>query len=92
MTNKEKARETALSIRFNVKGKEWIFTAIEEYCKSMAEWKDKQFKEYLEKKRGNIYWDETSLIDRNTKLDLLDEIINELFGEEVKVNNSDNDE
>lgn len=64
MTNEEKAREIALSIRFNVKGNEWIFTAIEEYCKSMAEWKDEQFKSVL---RELSDWVESKMESAHTR-------------------------
>lgn len=52
----------------------------------MAKWKDKQFKEYLEKKKEEIERTEdagsfvTEMI-LNAQSELLDEIINELFGE-----------
>lgn len=50
----------------------------------MAEWKDQQFKEYLEKKRKQVA--------TTGQVCLIDEIINELFGETENVDHSNNDE
>jgi hypothetical protein len=49
MTNVEKAIEIANHPKANIAGNIGYVAAI-----TMAEWKDKQFKEYLEKKKSDI--------------------------------------
>lgn len=55
----------------------------------MAEWKDQQFKEYLEKKREELF--NTNCLSVLPYIEFIDEIINELFPEQEQ-DNSDNDE
>lgn len=77
MTNEEKARELQLDY---TRGDYGDSTDIRGACEEMAEWKDKQFKEYLEKKKKDIMnnpYTGHCLSDMN----LLEEIINELFNE-----------
>ena len=87
MTNKEKAREigkvNARQYRHNYGGNEFVFS--NEECEAsalqMAEWKDQQFKEYLEKKRNSINLNyHNGAIEANAYVwDAINEIINELF-------------
>lgn len=76
MTNLDKARE--------IVGGNWVvFNKEYSAAMQMAQWKDQQFKEYLEKKSISVlnrYIRE--VYDHDAKsfgLDLIDEIINELF-------------
>ena len=91
MTNEEKARIIAEENKCcypedmayeDFSDEECYTSALE-----MAEWKDQQFKEYLEKKKAEIdriddYGIYTTEISLTAQSNLLDEIINELFKEE----------
>lgn len=85
MTNEEKARELFKTEVGNLDVPDFdrefeILTAIE----AMAEWKDQQFKEYLEKKRDKWQsaYEETQDSDYYAVYNTLAEIINELFKED----------
>lgn len=77
MTNEEKARSIAECVDGHIN----IISF--ESAKIMAAWKDKQFKEYLEKKKDSLDMDyyKDSYEYNECKYSLLREIINELFGE-----------
>lgn len=68
ISNSEKANEIASNAK---KGR---YFDIYQSAYIMAKWKDKQFKEYLEKKKSEYGIDYSV-----NALELLDEIINELF-------------
>lgn len=70
MTNEEKALEL-------VEGNWMVFNKEYSAALKMAEWKDQQFKEYLEKKKAEYGVDYIV-----NAIDILDEIINEFFKEE----------
>lgn len=77
MTNKEKAHQIAYS------NKHFL---VEEYLMEMAEWKDQQFKEYLESRKRdyiNSIYTKRDMYD-DGYIDVINEIIDELFGEEEK--------
>lgn len=80
MTNKEKAKEIIFGWSDSVQ--EDAYDA----ALQMAEWKDQQFNEYLEKKKEDI---EQGILHSNPQIDsdrwcgradIINEIINELFG------------
>ena len=85
MTNSEKALEYAAEkFKVNPESKKWNITTT---YMSACEWKDRQFKEYLEKKKADI---EQGILHSNPLIDgdrwygrgdIINEIINELFGE-----------
>lgn len=88
MNNQDKAIGIAKSNAHDYVESHYEFGDLQEYyvtsyeeCKQsaleMAEWKDQQFKEYLEKKRDSM-----RLFP--TEYDMCQEIINELFKEENK--------
>lgn len=85
MTNEEKAKELQLDCIRNGCGDS---TDIRSACEEMAEWKDKQFKEYLEEKR-HFYAEQMciwrdcaeAVYDSVVQTSLLNTIINELFNE-----------
>lgn len=82
MTNEEKAREIANEYCYWDDRDESgaVKVAIE-----MAKWKDQQFKEYLEKKKEKFYYQPKDLIggwEKNHKLEIFNEIIDELFKED----------
>lgn len=98
MRNEEKAKELRLKYIDEGCGDS---TDIRCACEDMAEWKDKQLKEYLEKKKEKFKKERDILtdldaislaIERLHYIDILNEIINELFGETVEVDHSNNDE
>lgn len=81
MTNEEKINEIA---------EKEVHPIIAERCaREMAEWKDNQFKEYLEKLREKYItrremWQQDTFeyCCYDSQIDTIDKIINELFGEE----------
>lgn len=80
MTNEEKAEQIAIKIcgvpsEYDITGE---YPCAEEAALEMAEWKDQQFKEYLEKKRETLYPDSDDEC-RCCADALIDEIIDELF-------------
>ena len=87
MTNEEKSK-ILIGYEIDTPRNRMRMEARDEYdnLMSIAEWKDQQFKEYLEKKRdiaqkayvGSSDEDEDYLCGRS---DAIAEIINELFGE-----------
>lgn len=94
MTNEEKAKEL-LGAPTQWTYNYWRFSEVTQkelrerrnLLKKMAEWKDQQFKEYLEKKKSDI---EQGILHSNPfidcdrwcgRADIINEIINELFGE-----------
>lgn len=83
MTNKERAIEIS---------NEFIEGSLKHGCylgaMKMAEWKDQQFKAKKTEICSKIV--ELGVIEGRESI--LDEIINELFGEEEKVSTEDNDE
>lgn len=94
MNNQEKAKELGTTI-----WKEWndstLATGAEKGAMLMAEWKDQQIKEYLEKKNTEISNTKAKLDKVNVDYMLctlkslfLDEIINELFGETEQDNSN----
>lgn len=92
MTNEEKALDITFGWADDVQ------ECAKDAAMKMAEWKDNQFKEYLEKKNTGISNIKAKL-DRNDAYYMLctlkslfiDEIISELF-EETEQDNSDRDE
>lgn len=94
MTNEEKAYE--ISQFPLIEDGIWHYATAEIAAIIMAEWKDKQFREYLEQKKAEIdriddYGIYTTEISLTAQSNLLDEIINELFGK-TKQDNSDREE
>lgn len=92
MNNREKARELQLDYVMNGCGDS---TDIRCACEEMAEWKDQQFKEYLEKKIHTIESMkdiDTTLLTDTAVVRTIKEIINELLGETEEVDYSNNDE
>lgn len=94
MNNQEKAIEIARECVY-------CFADAENGALKMAEWKDQQFKEYLEKKRdsfnkdaekwfGTKYLEHIGVISKHG-WSVINEIINELFPEQEQ-DNSNNDE
>lgn len=89
MANEEKAREIELNVyAFEEKPKGEFQAPAYRAALKMAEWKDQQFKEYLEKKKDNYMrhremWQQDSFEwgCYNSQIDTIDEIINELFKE-----------
>lgn len=77
MTNEEKARLIAEQWRNGE-----VYTQSKISALEMADWKDQQFKEYLKKKKTYYSCALTTFDVMRKKV--YDEIINELFGEEVK--------
>lgn len=75
MTNEEKAREIAECNDGHIN----IISF--KSAKIMAEWKDQQFKEYIETHKQPVLASETDDTIVGYSIDA-DEIINELFGEE----------
>lgn len=88
MTNKEKAREIGENknniARFSFENTE---TTLYYGALEMAEWKDNQFKAYLEKKKASF----ENYAQAMMFSPFINEIINELFREE-ETDNTDNDE
>ena len=80
MTNEEKAREYQAFIESNNHSAE-AYGFYNAYL-SACEWKDHQFKEYLEKKKDSLELDyhKDSFEGNVHKHYMLTEIINELFG------------
>ena len=84
MTNSEKAREYAAEkFKVNPESKKWNITTT---YMSACEWKDQQFREFLEKKQQEID-NEESYCDADNyakaeRIDVINEIINELFKED----------
>lgn len=83
MTNEEQAREIASGFVIS------DFSVAHESALEMAEQKDAQFKEYLEKKKDNyVHHREMWQLDTfeyccyDSQIDTIEEIINELFGVE----------
>ena len=93
MTNSEKANEIASN------AKEGRYFDVYQSAHIMANWKDKQFKKYLEKKRNEVnQCKQNSLglfpydvIMYNGAIEVIDEIINELFSK-TEQDNSDMEE
>ena len=81
MTNSEKAREYAAEkFKVNPESKKWNITTT---YMSACEWKDQQFKKYLEKKKVDLASRRAEVgINIYVGQNLLDEIINELFKED----------
>lgn len=80
--NISKARELALAYQQEDDGHiEQIIR--EDALEEMAAWKDQQFKEYLEKKykEASDSYDKTEAKFYEDRMDYINEIINELFGE-----------
>lgn len=87
MANEEKAKELAFEENgtFLPRG-----VAIEKQCLTMANWKDKQFKEYLEKKLNEVEQCKkcsiglfpNDVIRYNGAIEVINEITNELFKED----------
>lgn len=90
MTNEEKAKELASSERISFDElNDSYCNGIECGALEMAEWKDEQFKEYLEKKRDK--YQKYAMTRQKLfpgeilytgKYEAVNEIINELFGDE----------
>lgn len=87
MTNKEKAKEIGQIIV--IEDGIWHCVNADIVAIEMAEWKDQQFKEYLEKKKEELF--NTNCLSVLPFLEFIDEIINELFGE-IEQDNSDREE
>lgn len=92
MTNEEKAFDIVFGWADDV------HDSAKDAAIEMAEWKDTQFKEYLEKKKleielnmGNPSVGSSAFIAKDCMLCLINEIINELF-EEIEQDNSDREE
>ena len=90
MTNEDKAREIELNVyAFSEKPKGQFEAPAYRAALEMAEWKDQQFKEYLEKKKEevakkmkeHILYSQPEEFYHNRVM-FCNEIINELFGEE----------
>lgn len=88
MTNSDKAIEITVDITYHRQNQPVYFDAIKEAALEMAEWKDKQFREYLVKKKYNYMlhremWQQDSFEwgCYDSQIDTIDEIINELFKE-----------
>lgn len=95
MTNEEKAKELVdkeLNAPITLKNRHQAEISLEGHCEKvaleMAEWKDQQFKEYLEKKRKKYTTGLSVALQKNATQEavvndkiqcLLNEIINELF-------------
>lgn len=79
MTNKEKVKDIAN--RHSYIGDDIEYSDLVDACEEMAEWKDAQFKEYLEKKReeNHPYWSGRECLGAES---IINKIINELFGGE----------
>lgn len=83
MTNQEQAK--AISEKYKDIRYDWDDSPVKEYEKvafEMAEWKDQQFKEYLEKKKEKYplsFQTETSTYKKAQYHIIINEIINELF-------------
>lgn len=82
MTNEEKATYIANANQCIDRSGYSSFEECKTSALEMAEWKDQQFKEYLETKRKDILavGDEPRAL--RTEIAVLDEIINELFKED----------
>lgn len=82
MTNEEKA--LSLSQKYGTPKNKNREIAVYQSCIEMAEWKDRQFREYLEKKKDSLEMDYTKdCFEGNAyKHYLLTEVINELFNNE----------
>lgn len=78
MTKEDKAKEIAN--KSIVGYGPTYFDVAEESALEMAEWKDQQFKEYLEKKEQELIFGDEMLA--GLKLEFLHEIIKELFKED----------
>lgn len=99
MTNEEKAREIELDVyAFGEKPKGQFEAPAYRAALAMAEWKDQQFREYLEKKlewaRGNRDFsnlNDPQWHDYVVQVETYSQIINELFGE-TEQDNSDREE
>lgn len=96
MTNEEKAREIGQTILLDDCG--WQRYDIAEFAAlKMAEWKDQQFKEYLEKKKAemkekhNSYHSDIIKASNAWGIMTIDGIIDELFSK-IENDNSENDE
>lgn len=76
MTNEEKVKELAFEevggFIDSFIGKKFLSAIMK-----MAEWKDQQLKEYLEKKRVELF--NTNCLSVEPFIDFIDKIINELF-------------
>ena len=95
MTNEEKAvvmglhvRDLCISKGVTRDNAKTASLLVQQSAMEMAEWKDQQFKDYLEKKKAEYampngkYWYTCSdYIMRKWFTRCIDEIINELFGE-----------
>lgn len=79
MTNEEKVKE--LAIHYTQYDSDEDVNIVDAFgaLREMAEWKDNQFKEYLEKKReeNHPYWNGYECLGAES---IINEIINELFG------------
>ena len=78
MTNLDKARE--IGAKHGI-GNSGFDSDIIDAIKEMAEWKDQQFKEYLDNKRCE-WKDGEDSYHHSIKARILSEIINELFKED----------
>ena len=90
MTNEEKAREI-VSVFENMGEVSFTYEELIPILLRIANWKDQQFKEYLEKKLAEThpYWNGYECFGAEN---IIIEIINELFPKESHIDNSDNDE
>lgn len=79
-TNEEKAREIAEKNYQQEKNGASSYTIAVVSAIEVADWKDHQFKEYLERKRDNII--EANRLSARSQFRIIDEIIKELFGED----------
>lgn len=104
MTNEEKARELTMSLKLsailntaNGNKPQSVVALMEKSALEMAEWKDHQFKEYLEKKLESIrdcFQKSISEYKKDycfTQMVIVAEIINELFPN-AEQDNTDRDE
>lgn len=95
MTNEEKkSNEIAAEYLMGHDRLEVTYEEMREAVMTMAEWKDQQFKEYLEKKSRNAeaVWHVSHHEDYTGGfMDAIHEIINELFGE-TEQDNSDRED
>lgn len=96
MTNVEKAREISDEYFWQDNAESYAPNAILE----MAEWKDQQFKEYLEFKKLEctllsktvMAYDMSGVYDLEIRTNCFKDIINELFPEPKEQDNSENDD
>lgn len=84
MTNEEKATYIANVNQCIDRSGYSSFDECKDSALDMAEWKDQQFKEYLEKKKAEnplSYRSDWKSYENGIYHDIINEIINELFGE-----------